>query len=321
MTMTTSSGTSHGLQLGAPGTRVVSALSPRKVAKKAGRLLLYLTLLIGAIIISLPWVWMIISSLKSNAELHGVPFRFFPKEIHLENFVLAFFPSGGVRATVAETSIWPRLLLNTMIIAFFVEIGVLLSSSMVAFSVSRLRWRGRTAMFYLVLASMMLPSQVTLIPQYLLYTKVFGWVNTWYPQIVPQFFGAAWAIFLLRQFMMTIPVEIDEAARLDGCNDWQLYWRVIMPMCRPALGAIAIFTFTYVWGDLFTPLLYVRDIDMGNMATGMAIMRQASSAFGDRFPRDELSMAAAVIVSLPLVIMFFIFQKHYIQGVVVTGIK
>ena len=320
--MTTASGSTHGLPLGAPGTRSVSALSPRKAAKKAGRLLLYFALLIGAIIISLPWTWMILSSLKSNVELHGVPFRFFPKELHLENYVLAFFPSGGLRAGVKSvTSIWPRLFLNTMIIAFFVEIGVLLSSSMVAFSFSHLRWRGRNTMFFVLLASMMLPSQVTLIPQYLLYTKVFGWVNTWYPQIVPQFFGAAWAIFLLRQFMMTIPVEIDEAARLDGCNDWQLYWRVIMPMCRPALGAIAIFTFTYVWGDLFTPLLYVRDIDMGNMATGMAIMRQASSAFGDRFPRDELSMAAAVIVSLPLVIMFFIFQKHYIQGVVVTGIK
>ena len=320
--MTTASGSTHGLPLGAPGTRSVSALSPRKAAKKAGRLLLYFALLIGAIIISLPWTWMILSSLKSNVELHGVPFRFFPKELHLENYVLAFFPSGGLRAGVKSvTSIWPRLFLNTMIIAFFVEIGVLLSSSMVAFSFSHLRWRGRNTMFFVLLASMMLPSQVTLIPQYLLYTKVFGWVNTWYPQIVPQFFGAAWAIFLLRQFMMTIPVEIDEAARLDGCNDWQLYWRVIMPMCRPALGAIAIFTFTYVWGDLFTPLLYVRDIDMGNMATGMAIMRQASSAFGDRFPRDELSMAAAVIVSLPLVIMFFIFQRHYIQGVVVSGIK
>lgn len=320
--MTITSGPTQGTTLEAPGTRAVAVPSPGKIAKNARRLLLYLALLIGALIISLPWTWMILCSVKSNVELHAVPITIFPKEIHWDNYVTAFYPQSGMRIGVkAATSVWPRLFLNTLIIAFFVEIGTLLASSLVAFGFSHLRWRGRDTMFFVVLASMMLPSQVTLIPQYLIFTKVFNWTNTWYPQIVPAFFGAAWAIFLLRQFMMTIPGEIDEAARLDGCNEWQLFWRVIMPMCRPALGAIAIFTFTWVWNDLFTPLLYVRDAEMGNMATGMAAMRIAHSLFGDRFPRDELSMAAAVIVSLPLIIMFFVFQKQYIQGVVITGIK
>ena len=318
--MTIASNQPQATTLSARGPHSVA--SPGKAAKTAGRLLLYLALLIGALIISLPWTWMILSSVKSNVELHSVPVSFFPKEIHWDNYVTAFFPSSGLRSgVVAETSKWPRLFLNTLIIAFFVEIGTLLTSALVAFSFSHLRWPGRNAMFFVVLASMMLPSQVTLIPQYLIFTKVFNWVNTWYPQIVPSFFGAAWAIFLLRQFMMTIPVDLDEAARLDGCNDWQLFWHVIIPLCRPALGAIAIFTFTFVWNDLFTPLLYVRDAELGNMATGMAAMRQAASLFGERFPRDELTMAAAVIVSLPLIIMFFIFQKQYIQGVVITGIK
>jgi ABC-type glycerol-3-phosphate transport system permease component len=162
---------------------------------------------------------------------------------------------------------------------------------------------------------------VTLIPQYLIFTKVFHWTNTWFPQIVPAFFAAPWAVFLLRQFMMTIPVEVDEAARLDGCNDLQLFWYIILPMCKAGLGAIAIFTFTYVWNDLFTPLLYIRNADLGNMATGMSALGTQLSLFGERFPRDELTMAAAVIVSLPLVIVFFVFQKQYIQGVVITGVK
>lgn len=323
MTTTPTQTQSAPLASAAPYAVSAQIQAPGRARKIVGRGILYLALAVGAMAISLPWTWMILSSLKSNVELHSVPITFFPKELHWDNYVTAFFPSlGGIRAGGQSlTSIWPRLLLNTLIIAFFVEIGTLLSSALVAFSFSHLRWRGRNFLFFLVLASMMLPSQVTLIPQYLIFTRVFGWTNTWYPQIVPAFFGAAWAIFLLRQFMMTIPVEIDEAARLDGCNDLQLFWHVILPMCKPALGAIAIFTFTYIWNDLFTPLLYIRDAELGNMATGMAALRTAASLFGERFPRDELSMAAAVIVSLPLVIMFFIFQKQYIQGVVITGVK
>jgi multiple sugar transport system permease protein len=296
--------------------------APGKTLKVTGRVLLYATLVVAAVIFSLPWTWLVLSALKSNVEIHAVPLIIFPREIHWENFYLAFFPQSGIKAgQTAATSIWPRLFANTMIITFFVEIGTLLSSSLVAFSFSHLRWPGRNGMFYLVLASMMLPAQVTLIPQYLMFTKIFQWTNTWYPQIVPAFFGAAWAIFLLRQFMMTIPVELDEAARLDGCNDLQLFWHVILPMCKAGLGAIAIFTFTFVWNDLWTPLLYIRDAKLGNMATGMSSLSQAVSLYGDRFPRDELTMAAAVIVSLPLVIVFFIFQKQYIQGVVITGVK
>jgi ABC-type glycerol-3-phosphate transport system permease component len=297
--------------------------APGRAMKITGRVLIYATLVVAAVVFSLPWTWMILSALKSNIEIHSLPIHFFPTELHWENFVTAFFPTlGGVRSGGESlTSIWPRLLANTLIIAFFVEAGTLLSSSLVAFSFSHLHWRGRNTMFYFVLASMMLPAQVTLIPQYLIFTKIFHWTNTWYPQIVPAFFGAAWAIFLLRQFMMTIPVEVDEAARLDGCSDLQLFWYVILPMCKAGLGAIAIFTFTFVWNDLFTPLLYVRDANLGNMATGMSALGTAVSLFGERFPRDELTMAAAVIVSLPLVIMFFIFQKQYIQGVVITGVK
>jgi len=301
---------------------------------RMGRVALYATLAVGGMIVSIPWFWMIMSALKSNAELHRVPITILPDELQWGNFHEALFHDVYVRVRNAgldvdsialadlAQSMWQRLIGNTLIIAVFVIIGTLASSSLVAYGFSRLHWKGRGLMFFIVLATMMLPTQVILIPQYLIFTQIFGWANTWYPQIVPAFFGSAWAIFLLRQFMLTIPNEIDEAGQMDGCNEMQLYWHIILPMTRPALGAIAIFTFGMVWNDLFTPLLYIRNLrELGNVATGLSSMRQITALFGGMFPRDELTMAAALIISLPLVVVFFVFQKYYIQGVVITGIK
>lgn len=294
-----------------------------RVRKVAGRASVYLAIFVGAIIISLPTAWMIMSSLKGNVEIHSFPLTFLPKQWVWKNYleVLYYGWTGPVGANEGLNSLWPRYFLNTSIIAVFVLVGTLLSNALVAFAFSRLRWAWRNKMFFLVLATMMLPGQVTMIPTYIVFTKVFQWQNTWFPQIVPAFFGSAWAIFLLRQFMMTIPVEIDESARLDGCNDWSLFWRLILPMSKPALGAIAIFTFSGVWNDLFTPLLYIRSAELMNVAIGLSNMRSMGSLFGLRFPRDELAMAAAVVVSIPLVILFVVFQKNYIQGVVITGVK
>jgi len=291
-----------------------------RARKAIGRATLYFIIAVGAVIVSLPWAWMIASSLKSNLEIHSFPIYFLPEKPVWNNYWEVIY-YGGYQANNPGTSPWPRYFLNTIIIAVFVEIGVVLSSAFVAFSFARLRWRWRNKLFFVVLATMMLPAQVTLVPQYLLYTQVFHWGNTWLPQIVPAFFGSAWAIFLLRQYMMQIPIEIDESARLDGCGDWGLFWRLILPMTKPALGAIAIFTFSGVWNDLFTPLLYIRDKELMNVAIGLSAMRSMGSLFGYRFPRDELAMAASVLVAMPLVVLFFIFQKYYIQGVVITGVK
>jgi ABC-type glycerol-3-phosphate transport system permease component len=297
-----------------------------RVAKLIGRVLLYAILIVGALIISLPWFWMIMSALKTNVELHSVPLTIFPAVPQFHNFWNAFFFQRGAYndtelVQVSSQSVWLRFFLNTVVIAAFTLVGTLTSNSLVAFSFARLRWPGRNLLFFFVLTTMMLPAQVTIIPQYIVFAKYFGWVDTWYPQIVPAFFASAWAIFLLRQFMMSIPVEIDEAARLDGCGDFDLYWRVILPLAKPALAAIAIFTFTYVWNDLFTPLLYVRDSELYNVAIGLNDMRSAYSWGNPRFPRDELVMAASAIVTLPLVALFFTFQRQFIQGVVITGVK
>jgi ABC-type glycerol-3-phosphate transport system permease component len=289
------------------------------------RVVLYGVLIVDAVVISIPWIWMILSALKTNVELHNVPLKALPAVPQLSNFYTAFFLSSpqGFRpqGQIGQSSAWLLYFRNTLIIAAFVELGTLLSNSLVAFSFSRLRWPGRNILFFFVLTTMMLPAQVTIIPQYIVLANYFGWVNTWYPMIVPAFFASAWAIFLLRQFMMTTSVEIDEAARLDGYNDFDLYWRVILPMTKPALGAIAIFTFTYVRNDFFTPLLYIRKEELYNVAIGLAGMRNAYALWGERFPRDELTMAASAIVTLPLVILFFAFQRQFIQGVVITGVK
>lgn len=294
--------------------------------KVLNRLLLYAVLTVSAAIVLLPVFWMLFSSLKSNVEIHSFPIRLLPEKPMWSNYAeVLLYGWNGPIAEAGQTrefnSLWPRYFLNTTIIAAFVVLGTLLVNSMIAFSFSRLRWRWRNRAFFIVLATMMLPTQVTMIPTYLVFTKVFHWQNTWFPQIVPAFFGSAWAIFLLRQFMMTIPNEIDESARLDGCGDWSLFWHLILPMSKPALGAIAIFTFSGVWNDMFTPLLYIRKPELMNVAIGLANMRTMGALSGLRFPRDELQMAAALIVSIPLIVLFFVFQKQYIQGVVITGVK
>lgn len=325
MTASSDSATQTALLVSSTAAALARTLRQPRLVKLTSRGLLYCLLACGAVVISLPVIWMVLSSLKSNAELHAVPLTVLPKTIAWSNYVNTWFLGQlgwvGSSGQVGTTSIWPRLFTNTFIIAGFTLAGTLLSCSLVAFGFSRLHWPGRNALFFVVLAIMMLPSQVTTIPQYLIFTKVFKWANTWYPQIVPAFFGSAWAIFLLRQFMLTIPVEIDEAARLDGCNSLQLFWHIIVPMSRPALGAISIFTFNNVWNDFFTLLLYVRDMANGNVALGPSAMRVVGALFGSAFPRDELSLAAAIMVSLPLIILFFVFQKYYIQGVVITGLK
>jgi ABC-type glycerol-3-phosphate transport system permease component len=318
---------STALEQGRASTRAVATTSRAwttdRMRKVLGRAVLYTTIAVGSVLISLPWAWMIMSSLKSNVEIHSFPLYFFPQKPVWKNYleVLYYGWSGPVSEGSGMGSLWPRYFLNTTIIAVFVLIGTLFSNALVAFSFARLRWRWRNPLFFVVLATMMLPGQVTMIPMYLVFAKVFKWINTWYPQIVPAFFGSAWAIFLLRQFMMTIPIEIDESARLDGCNDWTLFWRMILPMSAPALGAIAIFTFNGVWNDMFTPLLYIRKPELMNVAIGLSNMRTMGALFGQRFPRDELAMAASVVVSLPLIILFFLFQRYYIQGVVITGVK
>lgn len=209
-----------------------------------------------------------------------------------------------------------RDLWNTVLYAGLSAIGTVISSVPVAYALSRLSWRGRDVFFMLVLATMMLPPQVTSLPLYVVYSRL-GWVGTLKPLIVPSFFGDAFSIFLLRQFFLTIPTELTEAARVDGCNEWRNLTRIVVPMARPAIAAVGLFAFLYAWNDFYNPLLYTGNSTTSQtLAVGLTTL--AKSAHQASY---QLQMAASLIFLAPVVIIFFFAQRVFVEGVTLTGVK
>ena len=203
---------------------------------------------------------------------------------------------------------------NTLFICVAYVLGTVCASSLVAYSFARIPWRGRNALFVLVLSTMMLPYQVTLIPLFAIYSKL-GWVGTFKPLIAPAFFGVPFYIFLLRQFFMGIPQDLSAAARIDGCNEFGIYWRVIMPLSKPALATTALFTFLFEWGDFLFPLVYLQDERQYTLALALQqFQSQHASAWGPL-------MAMSTVITVPIIIVFFFTQKTFIQGITLTGLK
>jgi ABC-type glycerol-3-phosphate transport system permease component len=198
--------------------------------------------------------------------------------------------------------------------SLFIMIGTVMSNSIVAFAFARLRFPGNRLLFLVVLSTMMLPGQVTMIPLFILFSKL-GWVNTYKPLIVPAFFGYAYFIFLLRQFYTTIPYELDDAARIDGCGVLGLFFRIMLPLSKPALGITAIFSFSWAWNDFLGPLIYLSKMETFPLAIALSYLRATY-----RVLWAEL-MVVSMIAMLPLVLLFFIAQRLYIQGIVITGVK
>jgi multiple sugar transport system permease protein len=209
-----------------------------------------------------------------------------------------------------------RDLWNTMLYAGLSTTGVVLSSVPVAYALARLSWRGRDVMFMVVLATMMIPAQVTSLPLYVIFSKL-GWVNSLRPLIIPSFFGDAFSIFLLRQFFLTIPQEMTEAARCDGANDWRILTRIVVPMARPAIAAVGLFAFLYAWNDFYNPLLYTgNSTNSQTLAVGLTTL--ANSAHQNAY---QLQMAASIIFLAPVLLLFFFAQKVFVEGVTLTGVK
>jgi multiple sugar transport system permease protein len=268
-----------------------------------GRAILYLAVAFGAVMYAMPFVWMLSTSVKPSSQVYLVPPVWIPATFEWSNFVKPWqnLPFGA-------------FYLNTLIYTLTSVFGQLLSSSLVAFAFARMRFRGRGVLFILILSTIMLPNQVTLVPLYLLFTKL-GWINTLLPLIVPNFFGGAFNIFLLRQYMMTIPLELDDAARMDGAGWFQIYWRIVLPMARPALGVIAVLSFTFHWNDYLYPLIYLNETKNFTVSLGLPLLNS-------RYVTEiQATMAQSVIAVLPLIVLFFVAQRYYIQGVVVTGVK
>ena len=224
-------------------------------------------------------------------------------KFHWENFGLAL-----------KAAPFARYALNTLIIVVFGTIGTLLSCTLVAYGFARFRAPGMNWLFLLLLATVMLPPQVTLIPTFILFTRIH-WYDTLYPLIVPTFFANAWDVFLLRQFFMSLPRELDEAAIIDGCSYWCILWKIIVPQSFPALATVAIFTMLYAWNDFYEPLIYLQSPEHWTLALGL----QGFNALYAK--QGHLLMAASLMMVVPPVLIFFFAQRLFIQGVVVSGIK
>lgn len=275
-----------------------------------GEILALLLLLGLSFLFLVPFFWMLSTSLKDVRDLFDS--RWIPSRLAWENYTDAF--SFGM---------WRRWTMNTVIITAVAMLGTLLSTSLVAYSFARLRWPGRDLLFSLVLATMMLPGIVTMIPQFILFSKLpaFGfqgsrvWIDTFLPLTVPAFTGNAFYIFLLRQFMRGIPMELSEAARIDGASELRIWWSIVMPLTKPALAAIAIFTFQFTWEDFIGPLLYLQREELYTLQLGL---RQFEFAAGGA-PAWNWLMAASLVVMTPVVIIFLLFQRYFIEGVTLTG--
>ena len=273
----------------------------RKIINKT---IVYLSLLAFASILILPFLWIISTSLKGNEQIFVIPPKWIPETFHWENYIDVF-----------KKMPFLIYLKNTVFITGLTIVGVVFSSSLVAYAFACLRWPGRDGLFIFILATMMLPMQVTMIPLFVLF-KEFGWLNTFKPLIVPAFFGGgAFNIFLLRQFFLTIPRELFDAARIDGCSEFRIYWSIVLPLAKPALATVAILTFMASWNDFFGPLIYLSDKLKGTLALGLAMF------VGQHQTEWGMLMAASVLMMLPIIVIFFFFQKYFIKGFVMSGIK
>lgn len=276
-----------------------------KVQAVMGRILLYGVLAFGALIFSLPLIWMVSTSLKTEGLVYQVPIVWIPPDPQWQNYI-----DGWTRISPPFTVYY----INTIYITIMSIIGLVLSSSLVAFGFARIRFWGRNTIFIVLLATMMLPSQVTLIPIYLFWSKL-GLVNTFWPLIAPEWLTNAYNVFLLRQFFMTINTELDDAARIDGAGWFRIYWNIIMPLSKPALGVIAIQAFAWNWNNYLGPLIYLSKPDKLTVAIALRLFETQQSA------RIPLTMAMTVVALIPVLIVFYIAQAKFIQGIVVSGVK
>lgn len=276
--------------------------------QRGGRLLLYLVAIFGALIFSLPFFWTISSSLKPMQELFLYPPTLWPEDPRFQNY-----------ADVFRIAPFGRFIWNTIVVTAFAMFGQILSAAAVAFGFTRFRFPGRDMLFFIVLSTMMLPWQVTIVPTFLLF-RYLGWINTLLPLIIPSYFGGGpFYIFLLRQFFMTIPRDLDEAAKIDGASSVRVFWNIMLPLSKPALATVAIFSFIEHWNEFFSALIYLNSTNLFTVSIGLRFF--VSAPFENNEPREAILMAASLIVALPCLILFFAAQRYFVQGIVTTGLK
>jgi len=272
--------------------------------RQPGQLAIQFALVVLALLFCLPFLWLVLTSLKPADEVFSA--NWIPSEWRWENYRDVF--------EVAPVLTW---LWNTLVITALAVAAVVLSSSLVAFGFSRIRFKGREPLFALVIGTYLLPGAVTMIPTFLIWNEL-GAVNTFWPLWAGNLFGSAFYIFMLRQFMLTVPQDLVDAARMDGASYLRIYWNVMLPLVRPALVAVAIFEANAKWDDFMGPLIYLNSPDNYTLALGLGTMKESFKELGNQW---SLLMAASVIFTVPMIVLFFIFQRYFMEGVTHTGIK
>lgn len=291
-------------------------MTPRKPPshRRANRLRTlgtHAVLLALSVLFMAPLAWMVITAIKPLDETMKSPPVWVPSQAQWGNFGEAFTYNAKDLGYVPFLTYGQ----NTLYVTILAVIGAVVSNALVAYSFARIPWRGRETVFAITLATMMVPGPVLMVPLYALF-KEFGWIGTFRPLWIPAFFGSAFNIFLLRQFLKTIPMELSEAAKIDGASEWTTFTQVILPLTRPALSVIALFTFMWAWNDFMGPLLYLTDQKTFTLSMGLQFFQ--SQHTGTPW---NLLMAASLIVVVPVIIVFFFAQKVFIQGIATTGLK
>jgi multiple sugar transport system permease protein len=258
---------------------------------------------IGALMVG-PFVWMLLTSMMSQEEIFRSPPQVLPSAFSLSNYrgIMEVLPLG-------------TMVLNSLMIALCATIGQLCSCALAAYAFAKMRFRGRAVLYFVLLGTMMVPAQVTMIPVFLI-MRSLGWIDTLYALIVPAFFGGAFGTFLLRQFFSTIPVDLEDAARIDGCGRFRIFWSIVLPLSRPALATLALFTFMTYWNDLLGPVIYLSSMDKATLTIGLANLQS-----GVMTTRYDMLMAGSVLSVLPILALFVFGQRWFVKGITMTGLK
>lgn len=263
----------------------------------------HILMLILALMFLLPLLWMVSASLKTEGELMTLPPTIFPKVPQWDNYLY-----------LLRTPIIVTMFFNSVKLALYNVVGLLFVTSLAAYAFARIRFIGKDLAFSVLLSTAMIPGIVYLIPQYIIFRDM-GWLDTHYPLWVPRVLTPVYATFLMRQFFKTMPQELEDAAKIDGCSLFGIYWRIMLPQVKPALAAVGVFTFLDSWNDLFGPLIFITSINLQTLPVGLALFQ------GEYFTQVSLLMAASTVSIIPVLLVYISAQKYFVQGITLTGIK
>jgi ABC-type glycerol-3-phosphate transport system permease component len=279
-------------------------------SKRVTAALIYLTLIVLGITWIFPLYWMATSALKDDPQIYTVPPILIPAPAFWNNFYDAWTRFDFNRAAFNSVFLY----------SLPVTIFTLISSMIVAYGFAKIQWRGREPLFWVCIATMMLPWQVTMVPLFIIF-KELGWINTYWPFVIPSLFGNAYFIFLLRQFFRSIPEELSDAARIDGAGEFGILWRIILPLSKPAIAVVLLFRFLWAWNDYLGPLIYINSEAMQPLALAIYRMRTLALSMGTTSMAYPHLMAVSTLVALPIILIFIFAQRTFIEGISTTGLK